>query len=83
MHGLLVFFLLLLFDGSLNNIFTVYIIDLFIMSTPLINQLLAFNNHLIGDIMIRVWDQGVCFIIILGSSYVVASIIITKNLYDR
>jgi hypothetical protein len=41
------------------------------------------SNHLIGDPVVKVWDQEVCFPVVSGSSHMVANIMVTGGLHGH
>jgi hypothetical protein len=43
----------------------------------------AFDNHVGGDSVVRVWDQEICFSVVSGSSHVVAHMMATGGLHGR
>ena len=41
------------------------------------------TNHLVGDSIIRAWNQEVCFPVVSSSSLMIVNMMVTDGLYDR
>lgn len=40
------------------------------------------NNHLVGALVIRVWDEGLCSPVVSSSSFVIVNMMTIRCLYD-